>query len=172
MWWFKRKQESNPTPPKPSPVTIDSIDKLDGADFVRFLKELLKRCSYNNVEIVRMSNTFSIDLLSDFGGRKYAFRGIVSDQPLNDDCLDNLEEGMKHYKCQACYVLTNSRFTLSAKELARRMKSDILLVERDVLEYLLEKAGDIYYPEICYTPDPPISTSTFDRENPPWELKK
>lgn len=172
MWPFKRKQIPSPTPPKPSPITIVSIDKLDGADFIHILKELLTRCSYNNVEIVHGSNTFSIDLLADFGGRKYAFRGIVSDQLLNDNCLDSFEAGMEYYKCDVGCILTNSQFTLSARELSKHLKPDILLVERDVLELLLEKFGEIYYPEIYSITDQSTSTSTFDRENPPWELKK
>lgn len=70
------------------------------------------------VEPTGTSGDQGVDLIATMGPRRYAIqaKGYVSS--VGNGAVQEAVAGMAHYRCNACAVITNSRFTTGAIELA------------------------------------------------------
>jgi HJR/Mrr/RecB family endonuclease len=70
------------------------------------------------VEPTGTSGDQGVDLIATLGPRRYAIqaKGYVS--AVGNGAVQEAVAGMAHYRCNACAVITNSRFTTGAVELA------------------------------------------------------
>ena len=90
------------------------------------------------VEPTGTSGDQGVDLIATMGPRRYAIqaKGYVSS--VGNGAVQEAVAGMAHYRCNACAVITNSRFTTGAVELAESNRCR-LIGEDDVPALVLGK---------------------------------
>ncbi len=112
-------------------IRMADIDYMDGLDFERYVCRLLEVQGYRDVENLRGSGDFGVDIVATQDGIRYAiqvkrYKGNVSRRAISDAVA-----GKFHFDCEAAMVVTNSYFTKSAKQLAR--STECTLIDRDIL---------------------------------------
>lgn len=96
-----------------------SIDPstLDGAQFERYLFDIFTYLRYP-VQLVAQSGDQGVDLLVDTATGRVAVQAKCYGGSVGNAAVQQAFAGMVHYRCQRCAVITNSRFTRSAMDLA------------------------------------------------------
>lgn len=141
MWGFCRwlLQKMKMTP-KNADRTMEQVDKMTGEQFEIFVAAVLEG---NGYEIRQMTST-----TGDFGADIIAYRNeeLIAVQckryanPVGLKAVQEAIAAMKHYECDSCLVVTNSRFTKQAIELA--MDNEVVgLWDRDVLVRMRDRAS-------------------------------
>ncbi len=95
--------------------------EMTGRNFANFLGLALEEHGYE-VERSAGSDELGVDLLAGRDGKRVAVRadGHV-DAAADVDAVQQARSTMASQKCQSCAVVTNSRFTAPARELAERV---------------------------------------------------
>ncbi len=117
--------------------SIKRIDKMKGEEFENFMKEVFEILGYT-VEKTKTSGDQGIDLIIKKHFKKIGVQLKRYDHPVGNSAVQEGVAGKKFYKLDKIWVLTNSTFTRSAKELAKANKVELLC--RDHLKRLLKKA--------------------------------
>lgn len=97
-------------------------------EFEQFLEEVLNVQGYT-VETTAITGDQGVDLVVAKGGDRVAIQVKRYYSSVSNAAIQQAYAGMAHYKCQACAVITNSRFTSSAFELAK--STNCLLIDED-----------------------------------------
>lgn len=110
-----------------------------GYDFERFLYTLFKRLGYR-CQLTRASGDYGADLvLVDPRTRE---RIVVQAKHYQSNLglkpVQEVVAARQHYGADACWVVTNSRFTAAAQQLAA--DNAVVLVDGEQLAYLARKA--------------------------------
>lgn len=113
---------------------------VSGYDFEAFLHGLFKRLGYRS-QLTSMSGDYGADLvLIDPRTRERIvvqakhYRGNLGLKPVQE-----VVAARQHYQADACWVVTNSRFTAAAQQLAA--DNAVVLVDGEQLSYLARKVG-------------------------------
>jgi restriction system protein len=120
---------------------IDDIDKMDGIQFERYLKELYSSLGYHAI-VTKASGDFGADLILTQNGKKIAVQAKRYSKNVGVKAIQEIKAAQSHYKAGESWVVTNSYFTKAAIELAR--SNAVKLINRDQLikEILsIKKAG-------------------------------
>ena len=117
--------------------SIKRVDRMKGAEFESFMKEVFEILGYT-VEKTKTSGDQGIDLIIKKHFKKIGVQLKRYDHPVGNSAVQEGVAGKKFYKLDKIWVLTNSTFTRSAKELAKANKVELLC--RDDLQRLLKKA--------------------------------
>ena len=117
--------------------SIDSVDKMEGIEFEKFIKKLLEKNGYKNVKTTQASNDYGIDVLAEKERVKYAFQCKNYSSDVGSKAVQEVYSGKKYYDCHVGVVVTNRFFTRQAIELAK--KNDVLLWDRNKLISMIEK---------------------------------
>ncbi len=124
------------------------IDKMDGRQFEIYLQVLFRHLGYHP-EITKQSGDFGADLIMErdekivVQAKRYGYKNRVS--------LSAVQEvyGAKaYYRANQAWVVTNSRFTKQAKELAAAC--DVKLVDREDLQTLIDKINPTFKAQEIY----------------------
>jgi len=122
----------------PSGTTdLSSLDALGGIEFEHFVATLLTGRGYKT-EVTQASGDYGIDIIAikdgvRFGVQVKRYAGSVARTAVSDAVA-----GVRHWRCHAAMVVTNSYFTDSAKQLAE--STGCVLVDRAVLaQWLTER---------------------------------
>lgn len=120
---------------------MSDIDKMTGEEFEKFLGGLFDRSSeYHRTKVVGKAGDFGVDLLitrkSD--GRRIAIQAKRYSGNVNLKAVQEVMAGMHHHKCQEAWVITNSQFATSAKELAE--STGVRLIGRSGLANIMRAA--------------------------------
>ena len=70
------------------------------------------------VETTRVTGDQGVDLVVEKGTLRCAVQAKGYHNSVSNSAVQQAVAGMAHYRCNACAVITNSRFTVSAEELA------------------------------------------------------
>ena len=116
--------------------SINFVDSLDGIEFEKYMCKILRLLKYNNVQITPASGDFGIDILAEKNDIKYAIQCKNYTDSLGNKCVQEAYSGKQYYNCHVGVVVTNSYFTIHAKELAN--KNGILLWDRNKLTEMLK----------------------------------
>lgn len=110
---------------------------LRGSEWEDFLVRVFRLLGAT-VEPTGTSGDQGVDLIATMGPRRYAIqaKGYVSS--VGNGAVQEAVAGMAHYRCNACAVITNSRFTTGAIELAESNRCR-LISEDDVPALVLGK---------------------------------
>jgi HJR/Mrr/RecB family endonuclease len=94
-------------------------DLKTGTDFERFLSEVFQERGYI-VELTGKSGDQGVDLVITRDGIRIAIqaKGYLSNS-VGNSAVQEAHTGMAFYRCQMSAVVTNARFTASARELAQ-----------------------------------------------------
>lgn len=116
---------------------IDDVDNdMDGFDFEKYTGKLLKANGFTKVEVTQCSGDFGVDVIAYKDEIKYAIQCKKYSSPVGIKAVQEVIGSKAMNDCHVAVVLTNNKFTKSAKELAE--KNNVLLWDRDKLVDLIE----------------------------------
>jgi restriction system protein len=103
-----------------------------------------------------MSGDQGVDLVLKRGGRKIAVqaKGYAGNVP--NSSVQQAYAGQGFYECHACAVVTNSRFTDSAQELAAKL--GCVLIDEQRLVRMMNHQLDFW--KLCFGDTAPEPTAT------------
>lgn len=123
---------------KMSKSGIRDIDRMDGFQFETYLKSLLKELGYKS-SVTSGTHDYGADLIMKKEGKKvviqakrYGFKNKVG-----ISAIQQVYSSKPYYKAHECWVMTNSQFTKSAKQLAK--SCDVKLYDRYKLIDIINK---------------------------------
>jgi hypothetical protein len=90
---------------------------LRGVEWEQFLAEVFSALG-GNVQTTPISGDQGVDLVVTLGSRRIAIQAKGYLGAVGNDAVQQVVAGRAHYKCNACAVISNSRFTPSALDLA------------------------------------------------------
>lgn len=117
--------------------SLKRIDKMKGNDFEDFIMKVYKLLGYK-VEKTKTSGDQGIDLIVKKHFKRIGVQLNRYSQSVGNSAVQEAVAGKKFYKLDKVVVLTNSRFTKSAIELAKVNKVELL--DRYNLNDMLKKA--------------------------------
>ncbi len=90
-----------------------------------FLKDVFEQLGYQ-VQLTKASGDQGVDLIVSGGGRRIAIQVKGYANAVGNSAVQEVYAGMNFWKCQECAVITNSRFTKSAKHLADSLNCKLI----------------------------------------------
>lgn len=113
--------------PKPSmenPVICEQrtfdFNNMDGHNFEYFCAEILRKNGYQDVEVTPGSGDHGVDITALKEGIRYAVQCKRYSDGVGNKAIQEIYSGMNFYHCNVGIVMTNSYFTQSAIEEAKR----------------------------------------------------
>jgi restriction system protein len=82
------------------------------------------------VETARVIGDQGVDFVVEKGSLRYAIQAKGYHNSVGNAAVQAAVAGMAHYRCNACAVITNSRFTASAEELAASNRCKLIGAEQ------------------------------------------
>jgi len=130
---------------------------LRAAEWEGFLKLVFTELGYQ-VELTGMSGDQGVDLVLRREGRKIAVQAKGYAGGVPNSSVQQAYAGQGFYECHACAVITNSRFTESARELAGKL--GCVLVDEERLIRIMNRQVDFW--RLCFRdqPHPPAASRT------------
>ena len=118
--------------------SVSDTDGMDGLAFERYCSNVLRKNGFYDIEITRGSGDYGIDILAKKDSISYAIQCKCYTGTVSNKAIQEAFSGKSFYGCMVAAVLTNSYFTESAKETAKR--NDVLLWDRNYLDRLIKSA--------------------------------
>ena len=118
------------------PTDVSSIDGMEGHDFEWFCADLLRKNGFSEVGVTRCSGDQGVDVLATKDGIKYAIQCKNYSSSLGNTPIQEVNAGKIFYRCHVGVVMTNSRFTPGARELAEA--TGTLLWDRTDLQNMMK----------------------------------
>jgi hypothetical protein len=107
---------------------------MRSVEFEQYLKQVFEALGYD-VEDTKVSGDQGIDLIVRIGTRRLAVQVKGYFNSVGNSAVQEAYAGCRHYQCQVCAVVTNSRFTASARELAASV--GCILIDEERMEDLV-----------------------------------
>ncbi|WP_293117511.1 restriction endonuclease [Moorena sp. SIO4G3] len=115
---------------------LDAIDKMTGREFEEFLAKLFKQLGYQ-VRITKASGDYGADLIITKWNIKTVVQAKRKQSSVGIDAVQQVAAAIPHYQAHRGIVITNSKFTQNAKNLAASNK--IELWDRDNFQKVFKK---------------------------------
>lgn len=97
-------------------------------EFEQYLERVFKLLGYQT-QTTNTTGDQGVDLIVEKGGRRIAVQVKGYFHSVSNSAIQQAFTGMRHYNCHACAVVTNSKFTSSAIELAE--STNCVLIHED-----------------------------------------
>lgn len=120
---------------------LPEIDQYTGAQFEEYIAGLFSSLGYQNVLQTNVSGDFGVDVLAEKDGVRYGIQCKRYANSVGVGAIQEINTGLNHWNCQRGIVVTNSRFTRSARTLAA--ENGIQLVDRECLAALMRQQMDL-----------------------------
>ncbi|MEG0592748.1 MAG: restriction endonuclease [Coprobacillus sp.] len=117
----------------------DFDERMSGEEFEEYVKEILIRNSYKNVELTKRTGDYGVDILAEYKGIKYAIQCKKYAKPVGVAAVQQAYTGCEYYGCDEAVVVTNNRFTNQAIQLSQ--SNGVILWDKDILNKLKNKAN-------------------------------
>ena len=117
-------------------MNAKNIDYMSGSEFEIFLNDLLIANGFKS-KIVGGSGDNGIDLVAEKDGARYSIQAKRYKGKVNRRAITDAVAGQHAYGCQKAMVITNSYFTLGAKDFAKAC--NCILIDRDRLGAIIRK---------------------------------
>ncbi|KXH86090.1 restriction endonuclease [Sporosarcina sp. HYO08] len=130
---FKSQERAND-----QKVTVADIDLMSGEEFEHFLVELLQNLGFR-AKITKASGDQGVDVLAKKQGKVYAIQAKRYAGSVGNKAVQEVASGKQYYGADVSWVITNSSFTQSAKNLAH--KTHTLLWDGNKLKSMMELAN-------------------------------
>jgi HJR/Mrr/RecB family endonuclease len=134
--WILKKMKL--TPPG-ADRTLQEIDNMTGAEFEEFVAAVIRGNGYEVIEMTKTTGDFGADIIASKNGENIAVQCKRYAKPVGVKAVQEAISAMKHYDCDSCLVVTNSRFTKQAMELANDNEV-VGLWDRNFLVYMRNRA--------------------------------
>ncbi|MFD2613170.1 restriction endonuclease [Paenibacillus gansuensis] len=112
-------------------LKIEDTDLMSGSQFEEFIARLLRQMGFS-VSITKASGDQGVDLIATKSNVKYGIQAKCYSNNVSNKAVQEVVGGLAYYGLTSGWVITNSYFTQSARELA--VANKIVLWDRDVLE--------------------------------------
>ena len=116
---------------KKNSTKLSDIDTMTGYEFEDFLIDLFTKMGYS-VERRKQTHEQGLDLLLTRYGEKTAVQVKRYNKPVGNKAVQEANAARDFYRCHRALVVTNSRFTIPAKQLAERC--NVELWDRKILK--------------------------------------
>jgi restriction system protein len=117
---------------------INDIDRFGGKTFEQYLEVLFKRLGYK-VERTKFAGDYGGDLLLRKSGVRTVVQAKRYTKSVGVRAVQEVVAARGYYDCDESLVVSNSRYTKQARELAS--KNDVQLWDRDMLIHQLTATG-------------------------------
>ena len=117
-------------------IRIEDIDLMSGYDFEKFIAKLFRKMGYK-AYVTQESNDQGVDVIAEKSGTKVAIQTKCYNGSVGNKAIQEIVAGMKYYEAEKAMVITNSIFTKSAIELAK--KNNVQLWDRKTLIEKIEE---------------------------------
>lgn len=139
---------------------IGEISKMPGEDFERLVAKLLGRMGYHTIEFTPKSGDQGADILcTSPDGKRTAVQVKRWSGSVGNSAVQEVRSGIDYYRCTQGIVITNSRFTSQAHDLAS--VTGVVLYDGKWLESQMQK----YLPGTV----PPFDWEVYRREVEPHQ---
>ncbi|WP_293099123.1 restriction endonuclease [Moorena sp. SIOASIH] len=119
---------------------LDAIDQMTGREFEKFLAKLFKQLGYQ-VKRTPATADYGADLVIKKGDIKAVVQAKRKQGSVGIKAVQEVTGAIGYYQANLGLVITNSKFTETAKELAA--KTDIMLFDRDDFKKLIKNGYDV-----------------------------
>lgn len=143
---------------------INDIDRFGGKTFEEYLEVLFKRLGYG-VERTKFLGDYGGDLVLRKDGVRTVVQAKRWTKSVGVKAVQEVVAAKGYYDCAKCMVVSNSRYTKQAQELARKNKVE--LWDRDMLIRQLNATGTKEQLRRSEAADASNSTSTTSIATPP-----
>lgn len=113
VWWLRQRARWRD---RQALLQLDlaGVDRLDPLSFEAFVAELLTAQGYRT-QLTKASHDMGVDVVAVRGSKRIAIQvKHYTSQAVSGKAIGEALLGMPHYDCNACMVVTNSRFTSAA----------------------------------------------------------
>ena len=110
---------------------LRGFDQMDGKEFENACVAILRANGYRNIQTTPASGDYGVDILCNDGALRYAVQCKRYSDNVGLNAVQEVSAGARHYGCIGSMVMTNSRFTKQAIELAH--SNNVTLIDRDCL---------------------------------------
>lgn len=117
---------------------------LRSVPFENYLEEVFRELGYN-VETTKLSGDQGADLIVSKGGRRIAIQVKGYFNSVSNSAVQEAYTARGYYGCEGCAVITNSRFTSGAQDVANRI--GCVLIDENSLPPLILGQIDLY--QLC-----------------------
>ena len=104
--------------PQNADRTLEQIDSMTGSQFEEFVAAVLEGNGYGIVEMTSTTGDYGADIIAERNEERIAVQCKRYAKPVGVKAVQEAISAMKHYECDRCLVVTNSRFTRQAMVLA------------------------------------------------------
>lgn len=111
-------------------TTIADIDIMSGFEFEKFISRLFQKMGYKSYT-TQETNDQGVDVIAEKGDVRIAIQTKCYNGVVGNSAIQEIVAGMKYYDADKAMVITNSTFTKSAVELAK--KNNVQLWDRKTL---------------------------------------
>ncbi|MEI5995316.1 restriction endonuclease [Candidatus Enterococcus mansonii] len=116
---------------------LKDIDLMTGEKFEHYFANLLRKSDYKKVKVTQYQGDQGIDVLAQKENQKIGYQCKRYKKNVGNKAVQEAHAGKSYYDLAEVYVVTNSYFTKSAKELAH--KTGVYLIDRDGLYKMIKK---------------------------------
>lgn len=102
-------------------------EKNNGIQYEMYVADKLNSKGYTNVSLTPKSGDFGADIIAYEGSRKFCFQCKYYSGSVGISAVQEVMGAKSYYDCDVAVVVTNSKLTASAKELA--LKSGVVVME-------------------------------------------
>jgi len=124
---YYRDRRANPTLPNSS-----SVASRDGRDFELHLAGLLQSAGAKQVSSTPQTGDQGADLLFSMNGKRYVIQAKFYSGSVGNKAVQEAFSARGYYGCDVAWVITNARFTNSARTLAKEL--GVVLVDGEQLQ--------------------------------------
>lgn len=116
---------------------LQKIDTMDGREFELFTGSLFRALGYTNVTVTQSSYDFGADVIAEKDDVRFAIQCKRYGSPVGVTAIQEVIASKSLHDCHVACVLTNSTFTPSAEELAR--KNLVILWDGNKLKEFIDR---------------------------------
>lgn len=116
---------------------LKDIDQMTGEKFEHYFANVLRKSNYKKVRVTQYQGDQGIDVLAQSENRKIGYQCKRYKKNVGNKAFQEAHAGKSFYDLEDVYVVTNSYFTKSAKELAHKI--GVYLIDRDELYRMIKK---------------------------------
>ena len=92
--------------------------QMTGLEFEEYCAEYLRRDGYRNVVVTPGSNDYGADIVAEKNGERWVFQCKLYTGNVPNDAVQEVNAAKKHYNATRGAVMTNSKLTENARQLA------------------------------------------------------
>lgn len=108
-----------------------SIGQMTGADFELYLAALLQKAGVVDIATTPCTGDQGADLLFSWGSRRFVLQAKRYRASVGNRAIQEAHAAKGHYRGDEAWVVTSSRFTQSARALAKEL--GVILIDQDGL---------------------------------------